>query len=121
MSKAGYCATHGLNLSSFRYWLRKSRSTPDDIPLVPPAIVPLPFTLAPKAPSIGLLVGNRYAQDISRNEYLSERTYSYHRAKILGEGGTVFNKVLASITKRLELDAALQRTNSTMVTTQTAG
>ena len=64
MSKAGYCSTHGLNLSSFRYWLRKSRSAPDDIPLVPPTIVPLPFTLAPKAPSIGLLVGNRYALDI---------------------------------------------------------
>jgi hypothetical protein len=30
----------------------------------PPAIVPLPFTLAAKAPSIGLLVGNRYALDI---------------------------------------------------------
>jgi len=54
----------GLNLSSFRYWLRKSCSAPDDIPLVPPAIVPLPFTLAPKAPSIGLLVGKRYALDI---------------------------------------------------------
>ena len=64
MSKAGYYATHGLNLSSFRYWLRKSRSAPDDIPLVPPAIVPLPFTLAPKAPSISLLVGNRYALDV---------------------------------------------------------
>ena len=64
MSKAAYCATHGLNLSSFRYWLRKSRAEPDDIPLVPPAIVPLPFTLAPKTPSIGLLVGNRYALDI---------------------------------------------------------
>lgn len=29
-----------------------------------PAIVPLLFTLAAKAPSIGLLVGNRYALDI---------------------------------------------------------
>jgi hypothetical protein len=28
------------------------------------AIVPLPFTLVPKLPSIGLLVGNRYALDI---------------------------------------------------------
>ncbi|NLW82168.1 MAG: hypothetical protein GXY42_10920 [Desulfovibrionales bacterium] len=31
---------------------------------MPPAIVPLPFTLALKSPSIGLLVGNRYALDI---------------------------------------------------------
>lgn len=29
-----------------------------------PALVTLPFTLALKAPSIGLLVGNRYALDI---------------------------------------------------------
>ncbi len=57
----------------------------------------------------------RYALDISRSEYLSERAYYYYRAKIMGEGDTVFNKVLASITKRLELDAALQRTDSTMV------
>lgn len=39
----------------------------------------------------------------------------YYRAKILGEGATVFNKILASITKRLQLDVALQRTDSTMV------
>ncbi len=57
----------------------------------------------------------RYALDISRSEYLSERSYYYYRAKILGEGATVFNKILASITKRLQLDAALQRTDSTMV------
>ena len=59
--------------------------------------------------------GFRYALDISRSEYISERSYYYYRAKILGEGSNVFNKVLASITKRLELDAALQRTDSTMV------
>ncbi len=64
MSKAAYCAAHGLNFSSFRYWLRKSRSAPVHVPVSPPAIVHLPFTLAPKAPSIGLLVGNRYALDI---------------------------------------------------------
>ena len=64
MSKSGYCATHGLSLNSFRYWLRKSRSASVDVPVLPPAIVPLPFTLALKAPSIGLLVGNRYALDI---------------------------------------------------------
>jgi len=59
--------------------------------------------------------GFRYALDISRSEYLSERSYYYYQAKILGEGSNVFNKVLASITNRLELDAALQRTDSTMV------
>lgn len=64
MSKAAYCAAHGLNFSSFRYWLCKSRSAPEHGPVSPPAIVPLPFTLAAKAPSIGLLVGNRYALDI---------------------------------------------------------
>ena len=55
---------HGLNFSSFRYWLRKSRSASVDVSALPPAIVPLPFTLALKSPSIGLLVGNRYALDI---------------------------------------------------------
>ena len=64
MSKAANCKAHGLNFSSFRYWLRKSRSASVDVPVLPPAIVPLPFTLALKAPSIGLLVGNRYALDI---------------------------------------------------------
>ena len=64
MSKAAYCKAHGLNFSSFRYWLRKSRSASVDVSALPPAIVPLPFTLALKAPSIGLLVGNRYALDI---------------------------------------------------------
>jgi hypothetical protein len=64
MSKAAYCKAHGLNFSSFRYWLRKSRSASVDVPALPPAIVPLPFTLDPKPPSIGLLVDNRYALDI---------------------------------------------------------
>ena len=64
MSKAAYCKAHGLNFSSFRYWLRKSRSASVDVPVLPPAIVPLPFTLALKPPSIGLMVGTRYALDI---------------------------------------------------------
>lgn len=64
--------------------------------------------------------GFRYALDISRSEYLSERSYYYYRAKILGEGAAVFNKILASITQRLQLDAALQRTDSTMVQTNLA-
>jgi len=33
-------------------------------PVSLPTIVPLPFTLAPKAPFIRLLVGNRYALEI---------------------------------------------------------
>lgn len=64
MSKAGYCTKHSLNLSSFRYWLRKSGTAITDAPAVSAAIVPLPFTLVPKLPSIGLLIGNRYALDI---------------------------------------------------------
>lgn len=64
--------------------------------------------------------GFRYALDISRSEYLSERAYYYYRAKVLGEGNTVFNKILISITNRLQLDAALQRTDSTMVQTNLA-
>ena len=64
MTKTAYCTTHELNFNSFRYWLRKSRSESVDEPRVPPAIVPLPFTVAPKAPSIGLMVGKRYALDI---------------------------------------------------------
>ena len=64
MSKAAYCTKRGLNFNSFRNWPRKSRSASVDVPALPPAIIPLPFTLAPKAPSIELLVGNRYAIDI---------------------------------------------------------
>lgn len=65
MSKAAYYTAHGLNFSSFRYWLRKSRSAPVHVPVSPCAIVPLPFTLDPNALAIGLLVGIRYALDIS--------------------------------------------------------
>jgi hypothetical protein len=64
MSKAAYCTEHSLNFSSFWYWLRKSRLASVDTLTLSPAIVPFPFALAPKAPSIGLLVGNRYALDI---------------------------------------------------------
>lgn len=64
--------------------------------------------------------GFRYALDISRSEYLSERAYYYYRAKVMGEGNTVFNNILSSITKRLQLDTALQRTDSTMVQTNLA-
>jgi hypothetical protein len=46
----------------FGYWAKKY---PPEVSaeVAPPALVPLPFTLAPKAPSIGLMVGNRYALD----------------------------------------------------------
>jgi hypothetical protein len=59
--------------------------------------------------------GFGYTLDISRSACLSERSCYYYRAKILREGSNVFKKVLASITTRLKLDAALQRTDSTMV------
>lgn len=62
----------------------------------------------------------RYALDTTRSEYLSERAYYYYRAKIMGEGNAIFNKILDSISKRLGLDAALQRTDSTMVQTNLA-
>ncbi len=64
MSKSGYCATHGLSLNSFRYWLRKSRSSMDAVPAVQPSVVAVPFALTPKAPSFGVVVANRYALDI---------------------------------------------------------
>jgi hypothetical protein len=66
MSKSGYCAAHGLSLNSFRYWLRKSRSSMDTSPAVQqqPTVVAVPFTLAPKGPSFGLVVADRYALDI---------------------------------------------------------
>ncbi|MDY0280997.1 MAG: hypothetical protein RBR35_10605 [Salinivirgaceae bacterium] len=48
MSKAGYCTKHSINLSSFRYWLRKLSTETMDASA---AIVPLPFTLVPKLPN----------------------------------------------------------------------
>lgn len=38
-SKSEYCAAHGLSPHSFRYWLRKSRSS-DTVPAVQPTVVP---------------------------------------------------------------------------------
>ena len=63
LSKGRYCRVHGLSPSRFGYWTKKY---PPESPVeaAPPVIVPLPFTLAAKASSIGLLVGNRYALDI---------------------------------------------------------
>ena len=64
MSKSVYCAAHSLSLHSFRYWLRKSRSSLDTIPAVQPTVVAVPFTLAPKGPSFGLVIADRYALNI---------------------------------------------------------
>jgi hypothetical protein len=65
MTKTGYCAANGLSLHSFRYWLRKSRSSMDTVPVAQPSVmVALPFILAPKGPSFGLVIANRYALDI---------------------------------------------------------
>lgn len=59
----------------------------------------------------------RYALDLSRDDCLAERTYYYYRAKLLGDGSEVFNKVLERIVKRLGLDARIQRKDSTLVKT----
>ena len=64
MTKTGYCAANSLSLHSFRYWLRKSRSSLDTSPAAQPSVVALPFILAPKGPSFGLVIANRYALDI---------------------------------------------------------
>jgi hypothetical protein len=63
LSKGRYCRVHGLSPNRFGYWAKKY---PPEVSaeVALPSIVPLSFTLAPKAPSIGLLVGNRYSLDI---------------------------------------------------------
>lgn len=53
LSKGRYCRVHGLSPNRFGYWAKKyPPEGPAEVAL--PAIVPLSFTLAPKAPSIGL-------------------------------------------------------------------
>jgi hypothetical protein len=59
----------------------------------------------------------RYALDLSRDAYLSERTYYSYRAKLLGEGHEVFEQVLERISKRLNLEHGIQRKDSTLVGT----
>ncbi len=59
----------------------------------------------------------RYALDISREEYISERAYYYYRAKLLGEGHAVFQNILETVTLRLNLDHSIQRSDSTLVRT----
>ena len=63
LSKGRYCRVHGLSPNRFGYWAKKY---PPEVSaeVAPPALVPLSFTLVPKVPSIGLLVGKRYALDI---------------------------------------------------------
>jgi hypothetical protein len=46
----------------------------------------------------------RYALDIPRDEYISERAYYYYRAKLLGEEEKVFDSVLKRIADRINLN-----------------
>ena len=59
----------------------------------------------------------RYALDIPRDEYLSERAYYYYRAKLLGEEKKFFDSVLKTIADRINLNTAIQREDSTLVRT----
>ena len=64
LAKTRYCRENGLALSTFQYWITKSRPSSGSETVSIPALVALPFTFASKAPSIGLMVSNRYAMDI---------------------------------------------------------
>jgi hypothetical protein len=59
----------------------------------------------------------RYALDLPRDAYLSQRTYYSYRAKLLGEGHIVFEQVLERISERLKLEHGIQRKDSTLVGT----
>jgi hypothetical protein len=59
----------------------------------------------------------RYALDISRNEYLSRRTYYMYRDKILGKGQLIFDDILDNILKKFEFDHSIQRMDSTVIRT----
>jgi hypothetical protein len=59
----------------------------------------------------------RYALDIHRDEYISERAYYYYRAKLLGEEEKIFDSVLKRIADRINLNTAIQREDSTLVRT----
>ena len=65
LGKTRYCRENGLALSTFQYWISKSQPSSDSESASIPALVALPFTFASKAPSIGLMVSNRYAMDIA--------------------------------------------------------
>jgi hypothetical protein len=64
LGKTRYCRENGLALSTFQYWITKSRPSFGSESASIPALVPLPFVFAAKTPSIGLMVSNRYAMDI---------------------------------------------------------
>ncbi len=59
----------------------------------------------------------RYALDIPRDSYLSERAYYYYRHKLLGEGSQVFEDVLAGVSERFDFEHGIQRKDSTLVRT----
>jgi len=59
----------------------------------------------------------RYALDLPRDAYLSERAYYSYRAKLLGEGHKIFEKVLERSCERLNLEHGIQRKDSTLVGT----
>lgn len=57
-----------------------------------------------------------YALDLKEREtYLAARTFYYYKEKILGKGQDVFDAVLKRIDDLINIDASLQRTDSTLV------
>ena len=64
LGKSQYCREHGLALNVLQRWVSKSRPSSGDEPTTIPAFVALPFTLASRAPSIGLMISTRYTLDI---------------------------------------------------------
>ena len=59
----------------------------------------------------------RYALDIPRDAYLSQRAYYDYRRMLLGEGHQVFEAVLTRISERLDFAQRIQRKDSTLVGT----
>jgi len=59
----------------------------------------------------------RYALDIPRDEYLSERSYYYYRSRLLGQGGKLFESILRNVADKLKLNFTIQRKDSTHVKT----
>lgn len=59
----------------------------------------------------------RYALDLRKGDYISQRTYYYYRKILLGEAYDVFYTMLEKIVADLSLDLSIQRTDSTIVTT----
>lgn len=61
-----------------------------------------------------------YALDLDEPDYLGARTYYYYREKLLGEGRIVFESILKTVAEKISLNAAIQRSDSTMVQTNLA-